>query len=62
VEVSKNGGLIGVAAFKVFVFGFLLASLWNTKPTQAGLIYVASSMVAYFALNPYLLTLTDWRD
>lgn len=62
VEIANNGGLIGIAAFTVVVFSLFLATFWNSKPNQAALIYVASSMVAYFALNPYLLTLTDWRN
>jgi hypothetical protein len=30
-------------------------------PSQAALIYSASSIVAFFSIKPYLLTLTDWR-
>jgi hypothetical protein len=62
VEVLKNGGLIGVAVFTVFVFSLFLATFWNSDPSQGALIYVASSMVAFFSLNPYLLTLADWRN
>ena len=61
VEVFRNGGLLGVGVFTVFVFGLFLATFWNSAPTQTSLIYTASSMVAFFCLNPYLLTLADWR-
>jgi hypothetical protein len=62
VEVLKNGGLIGVAAFTVVMFGLFLATFWDSAPNQGALIYVASSLVAFFCLNPYLLTLADWRN
>jgi hypothetical protein len=62
VEVFRNGGLVGVGVFTIFVFSLFLATFWNSSPSQAALIYVASSMVAFFCLNPYLLTLADWRN
>jgi hypothetical protein len=62
VEIAFNGGLIGIALFTVFVYSLFLATFWNSKPDQAALIYTASSMVAFFALKPYLLTLSDWRN
>lgn len=62
VEVFRSSGLFAVGAFTVFVFSLFLATFWNSQPSQAALIYVASSMVAFFSLNPYLLTLADWRN
>lgn len=62
VEVFRNGGLVGVDVFTVVVFSLCVATFWNSVPSQAALIYMASSFVAYFCLNPYLLTLSDWRN
>ena len=62
VEVAKNGALIGVAAFTVFAFGFLLATFWDSARTSGPLVIVAASIIAFFCLNPYLLSLVDWRN
>jgi hypothetical protein len=51
-----------VAVYNIFIFALFLVTFWNSIPTQAALIYVASSMVVFFCVNPYLLTLTDWRN
>jgi hypothetical protein len=62
VEVVRNGGLIGVGVFTTIVFLLFLATFWDSNPSQAALIYSASSIVAFFSINPYLLTLADWRN
>ena len=62
VEVFKNGGLVGVGVFTVIAFSLFLVTFWNSARSQASLIYAASSIVAFFCLNPYLLTLADWRN
>ena len=62
VEVFRNGGLKGVGIFTVLVFSLFLVTFWNSEPSQAALIYVASNIAIFFCLYPYLLTLTDWRN
>ncbi|GAX26670.1 hypothetical protein FisN_2Hh392 [Fistulifera solaris] len=62
VEVFNNGALLGVAMFTLFVFGLFLATFWDSKEENAPLVLVAGGIVAYFCLNPYLLSLADWRN
>jgi hypothetical protein len=62
VEVAKNGSLMGVVAFTVFLFAFLLATFWDSASGSGALVIVAASMIAFFCLNPYLLSLVDWRN
>jgi hypothetical protein len=62
VEVAKNGALIGVAAFTIFAFGFLLMTFWDSARGSGPLVIVAASIIAFFCLNPYLLSLVDWRN
>ncbi|GAX15877.1 hypothetical protein FisN_2Lh392 [Fistulifera solaris] len=62
VEVLNNGALLGVAMFTLFVFGLFLATFWDSREENAALVLVAGGIVAYFCLNPYLLSLADWRN
>lgn len=62
VEVAKNGSLMGVAAFTVFAFSFFIATFWDSSPDSGPLVIVAASIIAFFCLNPYLLSLVDWRN
>jgi hypothetical protein len=38
-----------------------LVSFWDSTPESAALVLVAGGIIAYFCLNPYLLSLPDWR-
>lgn len=62
VEVASNGGLLGVAVFTFFAFGLFLATSWDSASDAAALVIVAGSLVAFFCVNPYLLSLPDWRN
>ena len=62
VEVAQNGGLMGVAAFTLFAFGLFLPTFWDSSEDSAALVLVAGGIIAFFCLNPYLLSLADWRN
>jgi len=62
VEISKNAALMGVAAFTVVAFSLFLATFWDSAEGSGPLIIVAGSIIAFFSLNPYLLSLVDWRN
>jgi hypothetical protein len=62
VEVTNNGGLLGVTAFTMFAFGLFLPTFWNSSSDQAPLVFVATSWVSFLCINPYLITLVDWRN
>ena len=62
VEISKNQALMGVIAFTVVSFAIFLATFWDSDPDNGPLVIVAGSIIAFFALNPYLLSLVDWRN
>jgi hypothetical protein len=61
VEVVNNRDLLGVAAFTVIAFSFFLATFWGSSPDAAATLMVAALMIAYLCVNPYLLSLPDWR-
>lgn len=61
VELSKNGGIPGVAGFAVFSFGLFLMTFWNSNGGSEPLVLIAAGIVSFFTANPYFLQLTDWR-
>ena len=62
VEVLSNGALLGIAGFVIFLFTLLLLTFWNSAKNSASLILIAGEILAYFGLNPYLLSAIEWRD
>ena len=62
VEVKNNGGILGVVGFTVFAFLLFLLSFWDSSDESAALVLIAGGIIAYFAINPYLLSLVDWRN
>ena len=62
VEISKNQALMSVVAFTIVAFSLYLATFWDSSPDSGALVIVAGSIIAFFALNPYLLSLVDWRN
>lgn len=62
VELINNGGIIGVAGFTIFSFVLFLLSFWDSGDESAALVLIAGGIIAYFAVNPYLLSLVDWRN
>ena len=62
VEVWSNRSLFNVILFTLFLFGLSIPSFWNSQPDQAPLVFVGTSLITYFCINPYLLTLIAWRD
>jgi len=62
VEVKSNAALIGLGGFVMFLFGMMLLTFWNSTISSASLIVIAGEILAYFSLNPYLLSTVDWRN
>ena len=62
VEVYSDQSLIGIAMFSIFCFGLFLLTFWDSSEDQASLVLVAGSLIAFFCVNPYLLSLVEWRN
>jgi hypothetical protein len=62
VEIKGSAALGGIAAFSVFSFLLFILSFWDSVEGSEPLVLVAVQLVGFFCLNPYLLSLTDWRN
>lgn len=62
VEIRNSQALLGIAAFTALLFGLFLISFWNSSTDSAALVLIAGDIIAFFAVNPYLLSLVDWRN
>jgi len=39
-----------------------LLSYWDSKPGSEALVLVSLQIIAFFAINPFLISLADWRN
>jgi hypothetical protein len=62
VEVWNSGALKGIFAFTMFTFLLFLVTFWDSQTESAALVLIGAGIIAYFAVNPYLLSLVDWRN
>ena len=62
VEIGSNGALVGIAIFSVFCYTLYLATFWNSDESSQALVLVASGIISFFCINPYLLSLVEWRN
>jgi ABC-type lipoprotein export system ATPase subunit len=61
VEVFSNMALAGIIGFTTFAFGLFMASFWDSAEENAVYVLVAGGFISFFAVNPYLMALSDWR-
>lgn len=62
VEVWKSTALLGIFGFTMFSFILFLITFWDSSDESAALVLVGAGIIAFFAINPYLLSLVDWRN
>lgn len=61
-EIFSNPALIGLFMFSLISFSFFIMTYWDSSPDMASLVVVAGGIIAYFCINPYLLSLVEWRN
>jgi hypothetical protein len=54
--------LIGIACFTIFCYSLFIATFWDSEESSQALVLVAGGIISYFCVNPYLLSLVDWRN
>jgi ABC-type lipoprotein export system ATPase subunit len=62
VEVYFNHSLMGIVYFTIFSYSLFLATFWDSDEDNAALLVIAGNIIAWFCVNPYLLSLVDWRN
>lgn len=61
-EVLSNPQIGAVVGFTIFTMLLTLLTFWDSKPGSEALVIVALGIVAFFAIQPYLISLPDWRN
>merc|ERR1712224_1040518 len=61
-EVLTSPHVHGSMGFCVFAMLLFLMSFWESKKGQEALVLVGLQIVAFFAINPFLISLADWRN
>jgi len=61
-EVFTSPHVRGSMGFTVFAMILFLMSFWDSKKGQEALVLVGLQIVAFFAINPFLISLADWRN
>ena len=62
VEVYNNSDLMSIAVFTCFASSLFLLAFWDSSEDSQALILIAGSLVSYFCVKPYLLSLVEWRN
>jgi ABC-type lipoprotein export system ATPase subunit len=62
VEVSFNKSLIVICMSTIIFFALFIATYWNSSKGNEALVLIAGGILAYFTMQPYLLTLVAWRN
>ena len=61
-ELFTNPQVASTITFTIVAMLFFLLSYWDSKPGSEALVLVALQIICFFALNPYLVALADWRN
>jgi len=61
-EVSSNAALLGVFIFSLVTHILFIVTFWDSDSDLAALVLVAGGIIAYFCVQPYLLSLVGWRN
>jgi len=48
--------------FTVFLFVLFLVTYWGSKQGSEALVLIAVQFISFFAINPFLIALADWRN
>jgi hypothetical protein len=62
VEIYRNASFQAVAIFIAVAFGLFTITFWNSTAMFGPFVVVAASIISFFCLHPYLLSLVDWRN
>lgn len=61
-ELLTSPHIASSLGFMIFSMVLFLVSYWDSKPGSEALVLVAIQIISFFAINPFLILLTDWRN
>mmetsp|Transcript_22174 Transcript_22174/g.36670 ORF Transcript_22174/g.36670 Transcript_22174/m.36670 type:complete len:490 (-) Transcript_22174:166-1635(-) len=62
IELFSSPQVVQTLIFTIFALGLVLAAFWDTQREAFPAALIAVQIVAFFCINPYLISLTDWRN
>lgn len=62
VEITTNKAIRGILVFTLVAFSLFVATFWDSQDDTAALLMIASGIISFFCIQPYLVALTDWRE
>jgi len=62
IEVSSNKALMTIGVSTLIFFSLFIATYWDSQPGTEALVWIGGGILTYFAIQPYILSLTDWRN
>ena len=57
----SNPTLVGTTVFTSLVYGLFIVGFWDSTEELSALVLVAAGVLAFFCVQPFLLSLADWR-
>jgi len=61
IEVLSNKSLMVILFSIIIFFGLYIATFYDPAPDNEGLVLIGGGIITYFCIQPYLLSLPDWR-
>ena len=61
VDVKGDSQLANLVVFVTVGFGIFAASFWDSPESAAQFVLIASQMLPFLTMNPYILGLVGWR-
>lgn len=62
IEVTRNKSLRQILRFMVIMFALYILTFWDSPLENAALVLIAGGIIGYFCIQPYLVSLVDWRN
>lgn len=61
VEVASNKALLLILVTSTIYYALFIACFWDPAPGGEALVLTGGGLISFFAMQPYLLSLPDWR-
>ena len=60
--VAQKSFFFSLALFTCGTYALYIVMYWNSQVESSALVLIANTILSFFCLNPFLLSLVDWRN